>query len=86
MSESKLKLHENPARLTATALVLLGVFFVALNVLVSFTLSGNRIDLTEDKLYSVSDASQSISSGDTMSPRTSISRPCRPNKDAGFSR
>jgi ABC-type uncharacterized transport system involved in gliding motility auxiliary subunit len=63
MSESKLKLHENPARLTATALVLLGVFFVALNVLVSFTLSGNRIDLTEDKLYSVSDASQSILDG-----------------------
>ena len=48
------------ARLTATALVLLAVLFVAANVLASFSLTSLRVDLTQDRLYSLSPATLSI--------------------------
>ena len=43
----------DPGRLTALALVMLAVLFVAVNVLASFTLTAQRVDLTADKLYSL---------------------------------
>jgi ABC-type uncharacterized transport system involved in gliding motility auxiliary subunit len=52
--------RRDPARLTAIALVLLAVLFVAVNVLVSFTLTAQRVDLTADKLYSLSPATQKV--------------------------
>lgn len=50
----------DPARLTAFALVLLALLFVAVNVLASFTLTSQRIDLTADRLYSLSPATQRV--------------------------
>jgi len=52
--------RRDPARLTAIALALLAVLFVAVNVLVSFTLTSQRLDLTADKLYSLSPATQEV--------------------------
>ncbi|MEQ8815658.1 MAG: Gldg family protein [Thalassobaculum sp.] len=52
--------RRDPARLTALALALLAVLFVAVNVLVSFTLTAQRVDLTADKLYSLSPATQRV--------------------------
>lgn len=52
--------RRDPARLTAIALALLAVLFVAVNVLVSFTLTAQRVDLTADKLYSLSPATQKV--------------------------
>lgn len=52
--------RRDPARLTALALALLAVLFVAVNVLVSFTLTSTRLDLTADKLYSLSPATQRV--------------------------
>jgi len=50
----------DPGRLTALALVMLAVLFVAVNVLASFTLTAQRVDLTADKLYSLSPATQRV--------------------------
>ncbi|EDP65539.1 putative auxiliary component of ABC transporter [alpha proteobacterium BAL199] len=55
--------RRDPARLTAIALALLAVLFVAVNVLVSFTLTTKRLDLTSDKLYSLSPATQRVLDG-----------------------
>ena len=52
--------RRDPARLTALALALLAVLFVAINVLASFTLTAQRVDLTADKLYSLSPATQRV--------------------------
>src|SRR5690554_6754473 len=52
--------RRDPARLTAVALVLLAVLFVAVNVLASFTLTSQRVDLTADRLYSLSPATQKV--------------------------
>ncbi len=52
--------RRDPARLTAIALVMLAALFVAVNVLVSFTLTSQRVDLTGDKLYSLSPATQTV--------------------------
>ncbi|NQW09775.1 MAG: Gldg family protein [Alphaproteobacteria bacterium] len=52
--------HADPGRLTGVALALLAALFVAVNVLAAFTLSGLRLDLTEDRLYSLSPASESV--------------------------
>lgn len=52
--------RRDPARLTAMALALLAVLFVAVNVLASFTLTAQRVDLTADKLYSLSPATQRV--------------------------
>src|SRR3546814_4624579 len=48
--------RRDPARLTACALVLLAVLFVAVNVLAAFTLTSQRVDLTAARLYSLSPA------------------------------
>jgi ABC-type uncharacterized transport system involved in gliding motility auxiliary subunit len=47
-------------RLTGAALALLAVLFVAINVLAAFSLTSYRIDLTEDRLYSLSPATQRV--------------------------
>ncbi len=52
--------RRDPASLTAAALALLAVLFVAVNVLVSFTLTAQRVDLTADRLYSLSPATQRV--------------------------
>lgn len=52
--------RRDPAKLTAIALALLAVLFVAVNVLVSFTMTAQRVDLTADRLYSLSPATQTI--------------------------
>lgn len=52
--------HVDHGRLTATALILLAVLFVAVNVLAAFILSGVRLDLTKDRLYSLSPASEAV--------------------------
>jgi len=52
--------RRDPARLTAVALVLLALLFVAVNVLASFTLTSQRVDLTADRLYSLSPATQRV--------------------------
>src|SRR3546814_18806458 len=52
--------RRDPARLTACALVLLAVLFVAVNVLAAFTLTSQRVDLTADRLYSLSPATQKV--------------------------
>jgi len=52
--------RRDPASLTAVALALLAVLFIAINVLVSFTLTSQRVDLTADKLYSLSPATQRV--------------------------
>lgn len=53
----------NPAaqgRLTGIALALLAVLFVAVNVLAAFSLTSFRIDLTQDRLYSLSPATMRV--------------------------
>lgn len=52
--------RRDPARLTAAALALLAVLFVAVNVLASFTLTAERVDLTANRLYSLSPATQRV--------------------------
>src|SRR3546814_16513909 len=52
--------RRDPARLTACALVLLAVLFVAVNGLAAFTLTSQRVDLTADRLYSLSPATQKV--------------------------
>ena len=54
---------DNQGKLTGMALALLAVLFVAGNILVSFALPAERIDLTEDKLYTVSPATEKILQG-----------------------
>jgi ABC-type uncharacterized transport system involved in gliding motility auxiliary subunit len=51
---------DNQGKLTGMALALLAVLFVAGNILVSFAFPAQRIDLTEDKLYTVSPATEKI--------------------------
>ena len=43
-------------RLATTALALIAVLFIAVNVLSSTMLTSNRLDLTQEKLYTLSDA------------------------------
>ena len=52
--------HADPGKLTAVALTLLAILFLAINVLVASTISGVRVDLTEDRLYSLSPASEAV--------------------------
>jgi len=54
------KTSASQGRLTAAALVLLATLFVAINVLAEFSLTSFRVDLTEDRLYSLSPATQRV--------------------------
>ncbi len=53
----------NQGHLTAVALVLLAVLFVAVNIVTGFSLTSLRVDLTEDRLYSLSPATQRVLDG-----------------------
>jgi len=50
-------------RLTALALALLAVLFVAANIVIAFAMPAQRVDLTEDRLYTLSDGTRTILSG-----------------------
>ncbi|TVR83186.1 MAG: ABC transporter [Rhodospirillales bacterium] len=57
------RLHTQQTVLSATAIVLVIVLFFAVNILADALLKGVRIDLTEDRLYTVTDATKSVLAG-----------------------
>ncbi|TVR96820.1 MAG: ABC transporter [Rhodospirillales bacterium] len=54
------RLHTKQTFLSAAAIILAVALFFAINILADVLLKGVRIDLTEDRLYTVTDATRSV--------------------------
>ena len=51
---------ENAARFAIISLVLLGILFIAVNILAAGSMHSKRLDLTQDNLYTLSPSTKSL--------------------------